>query len=190
MGLAEWIFLFGFVMIAIGVWKIKFGGEFFKGCLIMLIGLSICAIMDRLTYEEEPEPPPKPSKITQEIKQEVKEQVAEEIIDRIDTSTPPSKPTSSIIPTGSHWIKDSREVYLWNPEPQDGESITWSGGFVQDGDYKFADGSGIVTWYRNGEVIQVDNGTFRHGRHHGRFSHEFPSGRVDYSNWDHGVEVP
>lgn len=190
MGLAEYVFLVGFVMIVIGLWKIKFGGEFFKGCLIMIIGLSICVLTDRSTYEDKPEPTHKPSKITQEVKQEFKEQVAEEIIDRMDDGTPTNKPTSSVIPTGSNWIKDSRDVYLWNPEPQDGESITWSGGFVQDGDYKFADGSGVVTWYFDGRVIQVDKGTFRHGQRQGRFSHEFPSGRVDYSNWNNGVEIP
>ena len=47
-----------------------------------------------------------------------------------------------------------------------------------------------MTWYKNGQVIQRDEGAFEHGRHHGHFSHTFPSGRVDYSNWDHGVEIP
>lgn len=98
--------------------------------------------------------------------------------------------TSNVAPTGKHWIKDANDVYLWNPEPRDGESITWSGGFVQDGNYKFADGAGTLVWYRDGEVIQVDHGTFRRGRHHGRFSHEFPSGRVIQSNWNNGVEIP
>ena len=89
-----------------------------------------------------------------------------------------------------HWISDANDVYLWNPEPQDGESISWSGGYVQDGKYKFAEGSGVVTWHRYGQIIQIDEGTFSHGRHHGQFKHTFKSGRVDYSNWDHGVEIP
>ena len=190
MGFADYIGIVGLIMLVIGVWKMKFGRELFKGLLIAIVGLSILALSEEIPRSKEPESAPKPSKITQEIKQKVTEQVVEEIIDRTDTSTPPSKPTSSIVPTGSHWIKDSRDVYLWNPEPQDGESITWSGGFVQDGDYKFAEGSGVVTWHLDGRVIQVDHGTFLHGQRQGPFSHEFPSGRVDYSNWDHGVEVP
>lgn len=27
------------------------------------------------------------------------------------------------------------------------------------------------------------------GRHHGRFTHKFPSGKVKHSNWDHGREI-
>ena len=41
------------------------------------------------------------------------------------------------------------------------------GNFVEDGGYKFANGSGILTWYRDGQIIQVDEGTFEHGKHHG-----------------------
>lgn len=89
-----------------------------------------------------------------------------------------------------HWIKDSNNgAYIWNPEPSDGESIVWSGDYIQDGDYRFANGKGTVTWYKNGKIIQVDKGEFIHGRHHGRFSHEFPSGKVIYSDWDHGKEL-
>ena len=90
---------------------------------------------------------------------------------------------------GVNWIKDANGVYLWNPQPQDGETITWSGSYVKDGKYKFAEGEGIVTWYLNGEVAQTDEGTFRRGQRHGRFTHRFPSGRVLYSNWDNGVEI-
>lgn len=90
-----------------------------------------------------------------------------------------------------HWIQDMDSgAYLWNPEPQDGESVRWSGGVVREGDTLYAQGPGTLTWYKNGQVIQRDEGAFEHGRHHGHFSHTFPSGRVDYSNWDHGVEIP
>ena len=90
-----------------------------------------------------------------------------------------------------HWIKDTQNgVYLWNPEPSENESIVWSGDYIQDGDYRYAEGSGTLTWYKNGEVIQVDEGTFKHGRHHGQFKHTFPSGNVVYSNWNNGTEIP
>lgn len=89
-----------------------------------------------------------------------------------------------------HWIKDNNTgVYIWNPEPEDGEYIVWNGGYVEVGKYRYANGLGIVTWYKNGKVIQVDNGAFDTGRHHGKFTHKFPSGKVIYSNWDHGREI-
>ena len=95
------------------------------------------------------------------------------------------------IPLGNHWIADpNTKVYLWNPEPMGDETISWSGSFVLEGEYRYAEGFGTIIWYRDGKVIQVDEGTFEHGRHHGRFKHTFPSGNVVYSNWNHGVEIP
>ncbi|TYZ23924.1 zinc ribbon domain-containing protein [Selenomonas ruminis] len=89
-----------------------------------------------------------------------------------------------------HWIQDTTTgVWLWNPEPAEGEWIVWSGDYVTDGNYRYANGSGVLTWYKNGKVIQVDHGTFERGRHHGRFTHKFPSGKVKYSNWNHGREL-
>ncbi|KHM52697.1 hypothetical protein NZ47_03275 [Anaerovibrio lipolyticus] len=96
---------------------------------------------------------------------------------------------STVVPIGVHWLSDANGVFLWNPEPGNNESITWSGGYVTDGKYKFADGRGTVTWYSGGKIIQVDEGSFSHGRHHGKFIHKFPSGKVIYSNWDHGREL-
>ena len=91
---------------------------------------------------------------------------------------------------GENWIKDtSNNIYLFNPTPNEGESIKWSGGFVQDGDFRFADGAGTTTWYLNGEIVQVDEGTFEHGQRHGKFKHTFKNGSIDYSNWNHGEEI-
>ena len=103
---------------------------------------------------------------------------------------PKEEPKPKVKSLGEHWIKDAAGVYLWNPQPQDGESITWSGGYVQEGGYRYADGAGVVRWYRNGKLIQTDEGAFVRGRHDGHFKHTFKSGRVDYSNWDNGVEIP
>ena len=99
--------------------------------------------------------------------------------------------TNNAQPLGRNWISDSsRNIYLWNPEPGENESISWSGGYVQEGGYRYADGAGVVHWYRNGKLIQTDEGAFIRGRHNGHFKHIFPSGRIDYSNWDNGVEIP
>jgi|GEM_PF-6950909 len=112
----------------------------------------------------------------------------------VDTEKPnetkPEQETSSIVSTDEHWIQDKDSgVYLWNPMPSEGESVTWSGGYIKDGKYLFANGPGTLTWKKDGKVIQVDNGTFEHGRHYGTFVHKFPSGRVSYSYWDHGREL-
>lgn len=119
-----------------------------------------------------------------------KEEQLEEInADKEPTQSQNSKP--SVSPSlGENWIKDtSNNIYLFNPTPKEGESIKWSGGFVQDGDFRFADGAGTTTWYRNGEIIQVDEGTFEHGQRHGKFKHTFKNGSIDYSNWNHGEEI-
>lgn len=108
----------------------------------------------------------------------------------VKQSQPVEKTQSASKPLGEHWIKDANDVYLWNPKPHEGETITWSGGFVQDGDYRYADGAGTTVWYLNGELEQIDEGSFKHGQRHGRFKHQFfPSGNTDYSNWDNGVEI-
>lgn len=91
----------------------------------------------------------------------------------------------------SHWIQDvDTGVYLWNPEPKGNETISWSGGYVQVGQILYANGPGRIIWYRDGNIIQVDDGSFLQGRHHGRFRHQFPSGNVEFSNWNNGVEIP
>lgn len=84
----------------------------------------------------------------------------------------------------------NNDAYVWNPEPQDGEGVRWNGDVVREGDNIFAQGRGTLTWYKDGQVIQTDEGSFDHGRHNGQFKHTFKSGRVDYSNWDHGTEIP
>ncbi|MBR3622357.1 MAG: hypothetical protein IKN43_03285, partial [Selenomonadaceae bacterium] len=86
--------------------------------------------------------------------------------DTSETETAPQTKNNSSnihttqVPTGKHWISDFQGVYLWNPEPTGDESISWSGGYVTDGGYKYANGKGTVTWYKNGKIIQVDDGAF------------------------------
>ena len=93
---------------------------------------------------------------------------------------------------GKNWIKDnSNDIYMQNPSPSEGETISWSGGYVQDGEYKFANGSGTTVWKnKSGEVVQVDEGNFEHGQRQGQFKHQvFPSGDIIYSNWDKGKKI-
>ena len=93
-------------------------------------------------------------------------------------------------PLGYHWIQDERTgIFMENPSPTDGETISWSGDWIWNGNYKFAHGYGTTTWIRYGKVIQVDEGTFIQGRRNGEFRHQFfPSGRIKYSYWSNGIE--
>ena len=150
------------------------------GCLIAVIVVIFIAFNFIFSDDDDKKsspPPPKPKIEQTETKIKEPEPV------RTEKETPPEPSL------GVNWIKDANGVYLWNPKPQEGETITWSGGYVQDGNRKFADGAGITTWYLDGQIEQVDEGTFRHGQRHGKFTHKFPSGRIIYSNWDNGIEI-
>lgn len=104
---------------------------------------------------------------------------------------PKEIPKSEVIPAlGENWIKDENTgIYLWNPYPTDNESISWSGSYVQDGDYRYAEGVGTVTWYKNGELNGFEEGTFEHGKPHGHNVYKFPDGRVKETDWNHGEEI-
>lgn len=99
--------------------------------------------------------------------------------------------TGNVAFAQNHWIRDTNNgAYLWNPEPRDGESASWTGGIINVGGVIYAHGYGTLYWYRYGRLVQRDEGSFLRGRHHGRFKHTFyPSGNVEYSNWDNGVEI-
>ena len=76
-----------------------------------------------------------------------------------------------------------------NPRPVEGETISWSGDWIWNGNYKFAHGYGTTTWTRYGKVVQVDEGRFIQGRRDGEFRHQFvPSGKIEFSYWSNGVE--
>ena len=115
----------------------------------------------------------------------LREQAQEDIRERKNNSD-----NESQLPSGN-WIKDNtNDIYLQNPHPSEGESIFWSGGFVQNGKYRYADGFGTATWYKNGVIIQVDEGNFKVGKRHGRFKQTFyPSGEVIYSDWENGKKL-
>ena len=118
-----------------------------------------------------------------------------DICSRNSNSAPKSETTTKnttppvAAPTDEHWFKDSNGVYIWNPQPNPNETVNWSGDFVQDGNYKYANGAGVVTWYLNGEFEQKDEGTFKRGQRDGKFKHTFPSGRTIYSNWHNGKDI-
>ena len=154
------------------------------GCLVILlvIGILFKLIFGGDDGEKSSKPIESPATQSQQI--ENNKSKSEE-----KTEQPKTEEKSKPPELGKNWIKDHNDVYMWNPQPTEGESITWSGGYIQDGDYRYADGSGITTWYIDGNIEQVDEGTFEHGQRHGQFTHKFPSGRIIYSNWDHGIKI-
>ena len=95
-------------------------------------------------------------------------------------------------PLEKNWIRDNaNDIYMQNPAPEEGESISWSGSYVLDGGYKFAEGCGTTVWRnKHGEIVQVDEGTFKRGKRQGKMKHQFfPSGDIVYSNWKNGKEI-
>jgi len=80
-----------------------------------------------------------------------------------------------------HWIKDvAKNCWAANPDPEAGESVTWTGGCSGG----LLSGEGTLSWYLNGRLLGRDEGTFRNGEltGHGRitqtggtsFEGEFP----------------
>lgn len=93
-------------------------------------------------------------------------------------------------PLDEHWFPDIRQgVLIWNPNPEEGESVEWNGQFLADGQYKYANGFGVAKWYLNGNFEQLDEGNYEHGKRHGRFKQEFSDGRIVYSEWQHGTKI-
>jgi hypothetical protein len=89
------------------------------------------------------------------------------------------------------WITDtSAGCQVWNPHPQSGETIHWSGACANG----FAQGHGAAQWFRNNLPFETDEGEWRGGRQAGFGSQVWPSGRYDGELLDgephgHGVMV-
>ena len=88
-------------------------------------------------------------------------------------------PPEGPICTGSYspdscWMElvDRPGCYLWNPAPQDNETVTWSGGCSNG----LAQGDGRVTWYENDELSQIVEGRLQDGRRHGTWTEYDESG--------------
>jgi hypothetical protein len=78
-----------------------------------------------------------------------------------------NEPKPDLSGSDPHWIEDA-VAHCWaaNPNPEGGETITWSGG-CEGG---LLSGAGTLTWSRNGRITGRDEGTFKDGRltGHGR----------------------
>ena len=80
------------------------------------------------------------------------------------------------------WIYDSTSgCAVWNPAPQPGESIEWSGNCADER----ASGYGILTWKRDGIESERAEGYFAEGRLEGEGSWRWASGhryRGEFAN--------
>ena len=75
------------------------------------------------------------------------------------------------------WMEISNQpgCYLWNPFPQDDETVRWSG----DCSEGFAEGRGETTWYENDDVAGTDAGRLQAGRPEGFTVLTYPGSRSE-----------
>jgi hypothetical protein len=89
------------------------------------------------------------------------------------------------------WISDNRmRCRVWNPNPTAQESASWSGS-CEDG---FAQGEGVVQWFRNGLPLERNEGSWMRGRQVGHGVQVWTTGRYEGDVRDgmphgHGVLV-
>ena len=89
----------------------------------------------------------------------------------------------------SCWMElvDRPGCYLWNPAPQDNETVTWSGQCSNG----FAQGAGRVNWYENDELNQIEETGFQDGRRDGLLIVRDANGNELYrTQYENGRVVP
>jgi hypothetical protein len=74
------------------------------------------------------------------------------------------------------WTTDaSAGCRIWNPHPQSGETIQWSGACVNG----LAHGRGVAKWSRNSVPYETDEGEWGDGRQLGHGTQVWPTGSYD-----------
>jgi hypothetical protein len=74
------------------------------------------------------------------------------------------------------WIADTAAgCRVWNPHPQSGETVQWSGACVNG----FAHGRGVAKWSRNNVPYETDEGEWHDGRQFGHGTQVWPAGSYD-----------
>jgi hypothetical protein len=73
----------------------------------------------------------------------------------------------------SRWIVDARSgCRLWNLSPDSDERIEWRGACVGG----YGQGRGLLKWYVNGALYEIDDGEFAHGMMNGHVTMTFADG--------------
>jgi len=78
------------------------------------------------------------------------------------------------------WITATNQpCKIWNPEPQQNESVTWSGP-CKDG---FASGKGILRWTEDGKPDAEYDGEYANGKRNGSGVMITPDGQRTEGEW-------
>lgn len=97
---------------------------------------------------------------------------------------------NEILSDDNHWIRDSNSgALIWNPEPQEGESVRWSGKTLREGNNLYAQGFGKLEWSMDGKIFETAEGTLERGKQNGRFTHTNANGEKFYTRWEDGEPV-
>jgi hypothetical protein len=87
--------------------------------------------------------------------------------------------SAAFAPATAHagaWISDSSAgCRVWNPHPQPGETVRWSGACANG----LAQGRGAAQWYTNGVPSEADEGEWQGGRQAGYGSQVWSAGRYE-----------
>ena len=77
----------------------------------------------------------------------------------------------------SCWMElvDRLGCYLWNPNPRENVTVTWSGGCSNG----LAQGNGEVNWYQNDELIQIWETRLQDGHPDGPFVQRYGDGALE-----------
>ncbi len=83
------------------------------------------------------------------------------------------------LPAPAHagaWVADAKSgCQVWNPNPQLGETVKWSGACANDR----AEGPGIVQWWRGELAYETDEGDWHDGRQINAGKQSWTGGRYD-----------
>ncbi len=87
------------------------------------------------------------------------------------------------------WIADAKTgCKVWDPAPQAGESISWSGPCKEG----FADGEGTLQWFNHGRPGDRYEGGYAHGKRNGYGVVTYANGKTVKGAWhdDELIQLP
>jgi len=82
--------------------------------------------------------------------------------------------------SAGEWIRDEKaQCEVWNPNPQPGESIAWTGPCVNGR----AEGKGNLSWYQDGKVAESYDGEMKGGKTNGDGVYKYADGNSYDGQW-------
>jgi hypothetical protein len=82
------------------------------------------------------------------------------------------------------WIADKNGCKIANPSPKPGETVTWSGACANG----FAQGQGVVQWYKDGKPGVTYEGALARGAASGQGKLTMPDGATYAGGWLDGKQ--